>query len=80
MSHHATELLARERIADWHSEANSNRLVRANPKARVVPQRARQEGHSGRHGPLVGRRGPIGRFTGWLGQVRMVAQPLAMGK
>jgi hypothetical protein len=79
MSHHATELLARERIADWHSEANGNRLVRANAKARLVPQRARQDGNTGRHGPLVGWRGPIGRLTGWLGQVRLVAQRLALG-
>jgi hypothetical protein len=79
MSHLVTELLARERIADWHREANDSRLVRVNPKARLVPQRAMQGGHTSRHGPLVGWRGPIGRLTGWLGQVRLVARGLALG-
>jgi hypothetical protein len=79
MSHHATEMLARERIADWHSEANANRLVRANPKARLVPQPARQDRHTGPHGPMAGWRGSFGRLAGWLGQVRMVAQRLTLG-
>ena len=79
MNHHATELLARERITNWHNEADGDRLVRANPKASPVPQPARRDGRTGPHGPVIGWRRPVGGLTGRLGQVRMIARRLARG-
>jgi hypothetical protein len=67
MSHYASELLVKERIANWHSEANGSRLVRANPDSGPAARPA------GRNGLF----GPVGRLTGWLGQARLFVERLA---